>query len=383
MSITSSARSIIRIAPSAISETIDLAALLDQHGLPQGQDAHSPLWMITSEPLLNQLVLDLQGLRLLLERAPEASWTLRCARGDLAALREAFERMIRHGEEQLHRLCQLLCATYLSSVQLQSVVIGAAERTGERFTLTQPLQPEELYTTTDLDLGTRQLRKLLFHDGTAWGGATLVANVVDYLPLEPNRLCIHRITSRIKAEEELWNKVVDEIFDIDSLVVRDKQLRHLSRYVKDVFGVKIVVGADEDVRRVHHALQQQLWTAEELADLDIAHSAETERLTIIEVKDYLAAGEQKRSGWAAIKLVARWCERTFEIQIQPLRSFLHERELLTQESHVGFKTQREQVRQQVARQVPLFSFYQQLLRWMVLAPDLPPPSYGNVIVALE
>ena len=47
--------------------------------------------------------------------------------------------------------------------------------------------------------------------------------------------------SRIKAEEEIWNKVCDEIFRIDELLERDKKLRALSRYVKDVFGVKVVV----------------------------------------------------------------------------------------------------------------------------------------------
>ena len=48
---------------------------------------------------------------------------------------------------------------------------------------------------------------------------------------------------RIKAEEEIWNKVVDEIFEVDSLVERDKELRHLSRYVKKFPGrhVRIAV----------------------------------------------------------------------------------------------------------------------------------------------
>eukprot|EP00960_Hanusia_phi_P036016 752096-Hanusia_phi.AAC.5 len=58
-------------------------------------------------------------------------------------------------------------------------------------------------------------------------------------------------------------KVVDEIFEIDNIVKREKQLRHLSRccvqvavtllklefrFVKDVFGLKIVVGDEEQVR---------------------------------------------------------------------------------------------------------------------------------------
>ena len=34
------------------------------------------------------------------------------------------------------------------------------------------------------------------------------------------------MVSRIKAEEQIWNKVVDTIFDLDRLVQLDKQLRH-------------------------------------------------------------------------------------------------------------------------------------------------------------
>ena len=59
-----------------------------------------------------------------------------------------------------------------------------------------------------------------------------------------NEWGVFKCISRIKAEEEIWNKVVpvlvelkftwnlevvDEIFEIDNIVKREKQLRHLSR----------------------------------------------------------------------------------------------------------------------------------------------------------
>jgi len=346
------------------------------------QAARSPLWMVTSEPLLNQFVLDLQHIQRELTQAPIEACELRFSRARVEAVRAAFSRMIRHGEQTLHQLSQLLCASFLNAYQVQSVVIGAVETTGERFTLSQSLDPADVYSTTDIDLGNRQLNKLQFFDGSGWSRATLVANTVDYQPTEPNLLGIHRITTRIKAEEQIWNKVVDELFDLDRIVRNDKQLRHLSRYVKDILGVKIVVGETADAYRVQRALEELSWPNEVLEHFQVAPSTTTRRLEWLEVKDYLQHGKRKQSGWEALKSVVRWSARLIEIQIQPLPNFLHERELLTRESHVSFKANREQVRRQVAERLPLFRFYRDLLRWLFLNPAAPAPEYPGVRVYL-
>jgi hypothetical protein len=98
------------------------------------------------------------------------------------------------------------------------------------------------------------------------------------------------------------------------------------------------------------------------------------------VKDYLNSRGRKRSGWQAIKSVVRWHGKTFEIQIQPLRNFLHEREQLTTESHSGFKAQREQVRDEIAKQIPLFGFYRDLLQWLFADGDGKPPTFKGIRV---
>jgi len=349
---------------------------------PHDQAAHSPLWMVTGEPLLNQFVLDLQRLQQELSHAPIAHYDLHFSRARIEAVRAAFSRMIRHGEQALHQLSQLLCASFLTAYQAQSVVIGAVDSTQERFTLIQTLAPADVYSTTDIDLGNRQLNKLQFFDGANWSRAALVANAVDYQPTEPNPLGIHRISTRIKAEEQIWNKVVDELFDLDRIVRNDKQLRHLSRYVKDIFGVKIVVGTADDVYQVQKALEALTWPDATLGRFHVVPSAATRRLEWVEVKDYLAHDDRKQSGWEAVKSVVRWSDRLIEIQIQPLRNFLHERELLTRESHVSFKDNRERVRRQVAEGIPLFRFYQDLLRWLFLDPAARSPSYPSVTVSL-
>lgn len=342
----------------------------------------SPLWMVTTEPILNALVAQLQRMRLELMEHPAAQHELQFSRAHLEKVRLAFANMIIHGEEKLHRLCQLICDSFVTSYQIQSVVIGEVESTKERFTVTQSVSAEDLYTTTDIDLGNRQLHKLRIFDGRNWSSANLIANMVDYQPIEINPFGIHKVISRIKAEQEIWNKVVDEIFGLDNIVVRDKQLRHLSRYVKDVFGIKIVVGNVDDAHKVHMALVEMAWSDEALAKFGVEALAENRRLHFIEVKDYLTPSQQKHSGWEALKSVVRWSDKAVEIQIQPLGNFLYERELLTKESHTSFRANRQSVRDQVAEQSPLFRFYHDLLRWLFLYPDEPPPLYPGVTLSL-
>ncbi len=342
----------------------------------------SPLWMVTTEPVLNELVMRLQRLQYELMEDPTVHQELQFSRTRLEAAREAFSNMIRNGEKKLHRLCELLCETLLTAYLIESVVIGEIDSTGERFTIAQSISADDLYANIDIDLGTRQLDKLRFRHGNNWSGATLVANVVEYQPTEPNRYGVHRIVSRIKAEEEIWNKVLDEIFDLDRIVVRDKQLRHLSRYVKDVFGIKIVVGEINDIYKMQNALVDFDWPEKALRKLHIEPHETTRQLEFVEVKDYLASGRRKLTGWEAIKSVVRWSDKTFEIQVQSLRSFLSERERLTKESHLSFKANRERVREQVAQQMPLFGFYRELLRWLFLDTGLHPPVHKRVTLRL-
>src|SRR5581483_11445059 len=110
---------------------------------------------------------------------------------------------------------------------------------------------------------------------------------------------------RIKAEEQIWNKVVDAIFDLDELVRADKQLRHLGRFVKDVFGVKAVAGDPDAARALQEALLNIRWSPETLARHTVPDSPATSSLQVIEVKDYLAQVGRKQTGWEAIKSVFR------------------------------------------------------------------------------
>jgi hypothetical protein len=344
-------------------------------------DEVSPLWMVSQAPALNELVVMLRRARDELE-AGTLGGTLTFSRAALARARAEFTAMIRRGERDLHALAGLLSQSLLGSYGVRSSAIGEVERTHERFIITVDVTEEDVAASTDLDLGTRILARLAIADQRGWMRAALVSNVVEYEPTEPTPRNVYRILTRIKAEEEIWNKVADELFELDALVLRDKQLRHLGRFVKDVFGVKVVVGAEADAYQLQEHLASLRFPDQGLTarglPLDDAHR----RLQFVETKDYLERPSRKQSGWSALKSVVHWGGRTFEIQVQPLSNFLHERERLTRESHAGFKATRERVRDEVAQRLPLFGFYRALLRWLFVDPSAEAPHQDGVEVVL-
>jgi hypothetical protein len=142
----------------------------------------TPLWMITQEPDLNNLVQYLQDLRLEILSAPKDSHLIRFSRAKIEAARSAFSRMVRRGEMRLHRLCELTADEILGgNYTRQSVVVGQRPtRDQQRFQLVQPLSAEELYANTDLDLGSRQLDRFMWQTVNRWQRAALVANFVEY-----------------------------------------------------------------------------------------------------------------------------------------------------------------------------------------------------------
>jgi hypothetical protein len=318
----------------------------------------SPLWMVTKKPCLNEFVGGLESLREELSTHKMDARQITFSLKHLLQVKQEFSDMIREGESILHRLCQFLSHTLLQSVEMQSVVIGEVQSIHHRFTLVQPIAEQQLLQATDLDIGTQQLLNFRFFNGTDWEIPLLVSNVIEYHSTQQNEFGIHRLISRVKAEEEIWNKVVDELFRIDELVKRDKQLLHMSRFVKDVFGVKIVVGNNKEAVRLQDMLVRLTW-GEDLG----------QQIQFIETKEYLdTAGKQ--SGWQAIKSVVHWRGATIEIQIQTLSNFLSEKQRLTRESHQGFKARRELLRDKIAAGMPLFGFYRSLLKWLFLQTGL-------------
>jgi hypothetical protein len=346
-------------------------------------DADSPLSLLVQEPELHQLIGVLKSASQERMENPGKLVKLVFSRQLLELARSAFAHTILQGELKLHQLSQLLAKGILGSdYEISSSVVGKLPSTGERFTLARTISLEELLSSTDLDLGNRELERLRVRSDVGWEQAELVANFVHYEGKSLNAFDTLKLISRIKAEQAIWNKVVDHIFEFDKLVKSDKQLKHLSPFVKDIFGIKLLTSDEKAAFQLQDHLLEWEWDDLTLAEIGIAGQKDTRRLQYLEVKDYLTAGGAKKSGWKAIKSVVRWSQQTFEIQIQPLASFYRERERFTRESHRGFKVRREQLRGRVARELPIFGYYHQLLKWMFVDPTRPKPFMTNFDVEL-
>lgn len=338
----------------------------------------SPLDLVTRDPEVHAFLRELSEGRDRILADPDSEHVLSIGKQRIRQVREGFNIAIRRGEATLHRLCESLVAELMDEAcDKQAVVIAETPGTGERIRLEHHITDDALYGKTDLALGMSVLERVRFKGLAGWVQPRLVASFVEYHPLQAGDPVIHKIVSRIKAEEEVWNKVVDELFDLDAVVARDKKLSRYSRFVKDVFGVKLVVGSEDDAVRVHQ------WLEQACEDPLVFHSvAETgEPVRMVETKDYLSDG--KDSGWAALKSVVTAAGQTIEVQIQPLDNHVRELQRLTEVSHTAFKARREQVRDEVARAIPLFGYYRELLRWMFQEPLGFPPEMNGVRVELH
>jgi len=166
----------------------------------------------------------------------------------------------------------------------------------------------------------------------------------------------------LRRKKKIWNKVTDEIFQIDQLVTRDKHLARFSKYVKDIFGIKVICENDETCIKVHEQLEN--------LELD-------ERLQFIETKNYLTCepSKMKKTGWKALKSVVRWQGRLFELQVQPLGNYYLELDHMSGPSHQSFKLHRDELRDEIARNIPFYGFYRDLLQ-MLFQDDC---AYGSFV----
>jgi hypothetical protein len=344
----------------------------------------SPLFLAVQDPVIHQFIGYLQEKKSEQEADPGMHVRIELARDFITRVRDSFHQNILDGERHLHILSHLLASILLEGeFELHSNVIGVLPGGEDRpFLIRERITQETLFSVTDIDLGNQMLDNFRYQKDQAWVPLKLSANFVEYLPRERPGSGVNRLTSRVKAEEELWNKVTDEIFLLDQLVTRDKHLRQYSKYVKDIFGIKIVCEDESTCLRVHEQINEIALSGPE-ADLQpggiqgmslqgIGKPHGSQRLEFIETKNYLTCdpSQSKKTGWRALKSVVRWHDRLFEIQVQPLGNYFLELDHMAGPSHQSFKLQRDALRGEVSGRIPLYGFYRDLLKMLFMGADV-------------
>ena len=341
------------------------------------QPTQSPLFMAMQDPVLHQFISYLSEKRTQQESNPGLPIRIELSRQFADRVRESFKQNILRGEVCLHIMSHVLGSRFLGeNFELHSNVIGVLPGGEDRpFLIRERITRDILFSHTDLDLGNHLLGKFRYQSRSDWEPLNLSANFVEYIPASPPGSGVNRITSRVKAEEELWNKVADEIFSLDQLVSSDKHLRQYSKYIKDIFGIKLVCEDEKACLRVHQRLVEMQardfeWSVVKKAlrrgELPLPLDADGRLLEMLETKDYLTCdpSEMKKTGWKAIKSVARWQNQLLEIQVQPLTNYYLELDHMAGPSHHSFKLRRDRIRAEIAERIPLYGFYRALLRRM-------------------
>lgn len=318
------------------------------------QPNQSPLYMALDDPVLHQFISYLSQKKSEQESNPHAHVEIELSRSFINRVRDSFKQNIVDGERHLHSLAHILASDLLESeFELHSNVIGVLPDDEDRpFLIRERISKETLFTVMDIDLGNQMLRNFRYHQNDSWVELQLSANFVEYLPIGRPATGVNRLTSRVKAEEELWTKVADEMFHLDQVVSRDKHLRQYSKYIKDIFGIKIVCEDEATCIDVHEKLKTM--------------QAGDSSLDFVETKNYLTCppAEMKRTGWKALKSVVLWNERLFEIQVQPLGNYHLEIDHMAGPSHRSFKLGRDKMRDDIAQHIPMYGFYRDLLRML-------------------
>lgn len=364
------------------------------HSFAGSQSVQSPLLMAMHDPVLHQFISYLAEKKAEQEANPEMHIRIELSREFIASVRESFRQSILDGERHLHILAHWLSSILLEGdFELHSNVIGVLPDDDDRpFLIRERMTRDTLFTVTDIDLGNHLLDNFRYQKDGNWVPLSLAANFVEYLPVGRPMSGVNRLTSRVKAEEELWNKVTDEIFALDQLVSRDKHLRQYSKYIKDIFGIKIVCEDEQTCLRVHDSLRSvcligpDLKKVASLNGLSMpANGAESKhQLEFIETKDYLtcAPSRMKKTGWKAIKSVTKWHNRLFEIQVQPLGNYYLELDHMSGPSHRSFKISRDGLRDELSKHIPLYGFYRDLLKMLFLQTDVS-FEYENASVVIQ
>lgn len=369
-------------------ETVDLSRVsLDRCSLLET----SPLYMMSGKEMMSefhQFVTELTEARHMLERTPEREVELTISYSRVMKLKNDFTIATLEGEEQLHKLTELVATDLFSSGRLilppsvddrlytrSSVVVYREADTGETRIITEDVTDSDLYQVTDLELAMRAIRE---------EGCELVCNTVQYHGHEEfsNSHRVKDIYNRVKADEEIFNKLVDEIFEIDKIYTVDKQRGALSNYIKDVFGLKIVVDS-EDPQKLYgvlDALRGMKWGEDRFEDGVVLFTPEHSRLKEAEVKDYIKS--PKKSGWQGLKAVYKWGHAVFEVQIQSQESYNAERSNKTTQSHSAYRQRREEFRRQVARDYPLYGHYREMLKWLFVESSKSPPEHSHLKIRL-
>ncbi len=333
--------------------------------------AETPLGLLIRDErtlrLLSRLAGQLEALRLAQRTGAELP-TLRLSMTEIDYARRQWQLAVLDGERRLYDVATLSAWQLLGTRQLQMAARIIASPRGEpqahRIVIEEHVEPERLRQTHDSTLAAQIASRYRYRArGKKFVKLLSRASFLELRPLgSASGALATRVLTRVKVDDQIWNKVCDAFFDVDSLVRRDKILNQQSKYIKDVFGIKVLTVSNEASYRVAEVMNTMRFDAGQVHVHEDGDGCEA--LELIECKDYLALppDQKKRTGWEAIKNVYRWCGQVFEVQIQTEANYYLEAMDLSDTSHRTFEMMRDELRAELDERVPFYREFRSTLK---------------------
>ena len=182
---------------------------------PFEQCAISPLSSVTGSVVVNQLPRDFNTFRMGATTDPCAVHTFTVSESRLKEVRTELASLSINEEKGLHKLAGLLCHRYLgddvtieAQVYLKNV---STQDDGSSVILKHPLSKCELFSRSDLEIA---------ESISARPAKSLGASVIEYRSSGGDTDgAVHAVRTRIKAWDSLSDKVVDRMFEGNTIAV--------------------------------------------------------------------------------------------------------------------------------------------------------------------
>lgn len=322
----------------------------------------SPLSIVTKDEKLNGFLHRLEEFVGYARLNREEEHTFVLNKSELEEVRGRYKSITLEAESALHQLSSLLSTRYLGaawSVQSQVCIERPSSRGVTRAVFSEPVLPEELLHTTDLEFAQRVLSEY---------NGRLIYSLYDYSPTygAPRKHGAEHVRARLKTPESVITKIADQVMRLDSQV-GGKKIDNFTVYLKDVCGLAIIVENESQVRRVFEDLIKHRWSDRELETVGLEQNDSVRRFQIFEVKEKLGKNDKS---WRGIKFAGFWKGTCFEVQIKTEQMLFREQAHHTEESHSRYKAKREELRRQFSEQEQLYPFIRDLLVHVFIDPEL-------------
>jgi hypothetical protein len=259
-------------------------------------------------------------------------------------IRRTFHKGLLLGERRLHELAQRLLQVFGTDGKTKTafVVWGRCSKPTHAELLKETVvisRPEtELYQQPDSKFSDEHA-PVCPRCGLKTAG---ILSFVQYKPEPTPESGLVLLSTRIKTTSNLCYKVADMVFDIDRMFQHDKIHGQFSQIVTDVYGVKLIFRNENQIVDALKKIHQ----SSEFSTLD--------------EKDYLGL-RKKKSGFEVYKLITKWKEQLFEIQVQS-RAMYEREETNLPASHRTYKEKQMADRRKLGKEyLELYRVLTQLL----------------------